>query len=496
MEEMMHVTHNFQSSSRFNTVFHICSFLVVIYSLTMLVPVGISWYYRDGYVTPFMITFTLSLVIGVVGWKATQHQNHQLQKRDGFMVACLFWVIFSVMSALPFYIDSRLNLSLTDAMFEGVSGITTTGASILSNIDNLPKSILFYRAQLNFLGGLGIIVLAVAVMPFLGIGGARLYQAEMPGPMKEEKLTPRLADTARSLWGLYSLLALAGTLCYHVAGMGWFDAVCHALSTVSLGGFSTHGDSIGYYHSTSIELVGGLFSALAAVNFSLYYIAIVRRTVKPIWSNSEFQFFIFVLSLVIGISCIELIRCHSFNVQRSLVHGFFQAISVMTDNGLGTAGYPNWPSQVVILLLGASFFGGCFGSTCGGIKAMRFFLLYKQANQETHQLIRNNAIYTTKVNGQPVSDRVMRSVWGLFFLYIFFSCAFIWGLVALGQDFKTAFGTVAACINNMGIGWGDTSSGFAVLKDQSKWLMCVAMLFGRLEIFPILIIFSRTYWQF
>ncbi len=296
----MHIRHDFQTSSRFNTVFHICSFLVVIYSITMLIPVAVSWYYRDGYVSPFMITFAVSLTIGMLGWKLTQHQNHRLQKRDGFMVACLFWLIFSVMSALPFYIDARLNLNLSDAMFEGVSGITTTGASIFSDIDNLPKSILFYRAQLNFFGGLGIIVLAVAVMPFLGIGGARLYQAEMPGPMKEEKLTPRLADTARSLWGLYSLLALAGAICFHIAGMDWFDSICHSLSTVSLGGFSTHSASIGYYHSVPIELVAGLFSVLAAINFSLYYIAIVKKTLRPIWSNAEFQFFIFIPQAPVG----------------------------------------------------------------------------------------------------------------------------------------------------------------------------------------------------
>lgn len=492
---MMHIKHDFQTSSRFNTVFHICSFLVIIYSITMLVPVIVSWYYRDGYVTPFMTTFATSLAIGSFGWKITKHQNHQLKKRDGFMVACLFWVIFSIMSALPFYMDTRLNLSLSDSMFEGVSGITTTGGSIFSDIDNLPKSILYYRAQLNFLGGLGIIVLAVAVMPFLGIGGAHLYQAEMPGPMKEEKLTPRLVDTARSLWGLYSMLALAGVVCFHIAGMGWFDAICHSLSTVSLGGFSTHNDSIGYYHSVPIEMVAGLFSILAAVNFSLYYVAIVKKTLRPIWSNAEFQFFVLVLSLVIGISFIELVRSHVFNISDSFVHGFFQAISVMTDNGLGSAGYPNWPDQIVILLIGASFFGGCFGSTCGGIKAMRFFLLYRQSKQEVHQLIRANAIYTTKVSGQAVSDRVMRSVWGLFFLYILFSCAFMWGLVAMGQDLETAYGTVAACINNMGIGWGATSSGFESLHDGGKWLMCLAMLFGRLEIFPILIICSRTFWQ-
>ncbi|HAY95046.1 MAG TPA: potassium transporter TrkG, partial [Shewanella sp.] len=365
--------------------------------------------------------------------KMTSEENKNLQKRDGFMVACLFWLIFSLMSALPFLLDRRLDLSLTDAMFEGVSGITTTGASIFSDIDELPKSILFYRAQLNFLGGLGIIVLAVAIMPFLGIGGAKLYQSEMPGPMKEEKMTPRLADTARNLWGLYSVLALGCAVAYKLAGMNWFNAICHSLSTVSLGGFSTHSDSLGYYNSAAIELVGGVFSILAAINFALYYIVLVRRSFKPIWYNAEVRFFILILSIIVGIACLELNRTQTFDIKDSLVHGFFQTVSVMTDNGLGSAGYPNWPSHIVLLLLGASFFGGCFGSTCGGIKAVRFLLLYRQGIREIHQLVHPNAILTTKISGQVVSDRVIRSVWGLFFLYIFFTCVFVWGLVAIGH---------------------------------------------------------------
>ncbi len=493
----MNIHSYLRSHSRVGTVLHLCSFLIIIYSLTMLVPMGVAWLYRDGYITPFFLTCVVSLVIGLVGWKLTnKSEDKYLQKRDGFMVACLFWLIFSIMSAMPFYLDRRLDLSFTDALFEGVSGITTTGASVLANIDSLPKSILFFRAQLNFFGGLGIIVLAVAIMPFLGIGGARLYQSEMPGPMKEEKLTPRLADTARSMWGLYSLLAVVTTLAYYWAGMNWFDAICHSLSTVSLGGFSTHGDSLGYYNSVAIELVGGVFSIFAAVNFSLYYVAIMKRSLKPIWSNSEFKFMMLIMGIVVLITWLELIRTHTFGLSDAFVHGFFQAVSVMTDNGLGAAGFPQWPDAVVLLLMGASFFGGCFGSTCGGIKAMRFLLLFRQGRTEINQLVRPNALLTTKVAGEKVNDRVMRSVWGLFFLWIFFTCFFIWGLVAIGHDFKTAYGTVAACINNMGLGWGETAAGFAPLKDPAKWLMCLAMIFGRLEIFPVLIIFSKAFWRY
>ncbi|MNZ83084.1 Trk system potassium uptake protein TrkG [compost metagenome] len=439
-----------------------------------------------------LVTFSF----GAAGWLATRAGEKTLKTKDGFVVAVLFWVIFSVISTMPLYFDSRLSLSLVDAMFEGVSGITTTGALVLNDIDNLPKSILYYRAQLNFLGGLGIIVLAVAVMPFLGIGGARLYQSEMPGPLKEEKLTPRMADTAKSLWLIYVNLAVVCAVAYYAAGMNWFDALCHSLSTVSLGGFSTHGSSLGFYDSPTIELVGGFFSILAAINFALYFIALSQRSLLPILRNSEFRFFLLILFMVVSVTCLELYRTGIFSSHDAIVHGFFQATSVMTDNGLGAGDYPSWPSHIVLLLLGASFFGGCVGSTCGGIKAMRFLVLYRQGRQEIKQLIHPNAIIATKVGGYSVPDRVTRSIWGLFFLFIFFACVFVWGLVTIGHDLATAFGTVAACMNNMGIGYGETSAGFGTLKEPAKWLMCVAMIFGRLEIFPILIVFSRAFWRF
>nr|WP_245729730.1 TrkH family potassium uptake protein [Pseudomonas benzenivorans] len=485
-----------QRSPRHTTILHLCSFLVVLYSLSMPIPIVIGLIFGEKNLTSFLATFVVAFSVGMAGWMGTRGGEKTLQTRDGFLVAVLFWLIFSVISTMPLYFDSRLGLTLVDAVFEGISGITTTGASVLDDIDNLPKSILYYRAQLNFLGGLGIIVLAVAVMPFLGIGGAKLYQSEMPGPLKEEKFTPRLADTAKHLWMIYTGLAFACGVSFFLAGMDWFDALCHSLSTVSLGGFSTHGSSLGFYNSPQIELVGGVYSILAAVNFSLYFMAINRRSFLPILNNSEFRFFILILSLVVGVTCIELYRTGTFQAQDAMVHGFFQAVSIMTDNGLGAGDYPSWPAHVVLLLLGASFFGGCVGSTCGGIKAMRFLLLYRQGSREIKQLIHPSAILATKVGGHSVSDRVIRSVWGLFFLYIFFACVFVWGLVALGHDLVTAFGTVAACMNNMGVGYGETAAGFGTLKDPAKWLMCVAMLFGRLEIFPILIVFSRTFWRF
>ncbi|WP_323844544.1 potassium transporter TrkG [Microbulbifer magnicolonia] len=486
-----------QKYQRITTVLHLCSFLVLLFSLTTLVPVAVGWLYDESDISAFLITFAITLVLGLTGFLATQQRTATLRTRDGFLVVVLFWVIFSAASATPFILDSRLGLTLTDALFEGISGITTTGASVLSDIDTLPPSILYYRAQLNFLGGLGIIVLAIAVLPLLGIGGAKLYQSEMPGPLKESKLTPRIADTAKHLWFIYLALAALCTLSYRLAGMTWFDAVCHSLSTVSLGGFSSHGDSLGFYNnSIAIELVGGVFTLLAAVNFALYFLVISGRSLKPIFRDSEFRFFITVTGILVSFTVVELYRSGTFDSQGALVHGFFQTLSIMTDNGLTTAGYPNWPDHVAILLIGSSFFGGCVGSTCGGIKAMRFLVLYRQGKEEIKQLVHPNALSLPKVGGHVVSERVIRSVWGLFFLYVFLACVFTWGLVACGHDLKTAFGTVAACLNNMGVGYGDTAAGFGGLTDQAKWLMYAAMLCGRLEIFPLLIIFTRIFWRY
>ena len=485
-----------QKYQRVTTVLHLCSFLVLLFGLTMLIPVCVGWLYQESDISAFLITFALTLVIGVIGVICTQKRSITLRTRDGFLVVVLFWVIFSIASATPFILDTRLNLTLTDGLFEGISGITTTGASILSDIDTLPPSILYYRAQLNFLGGLGIIVLAIAVLPLLGVGGAKLYQSEMPGPLKETKLTPRIGDTARHLWLIYLTLAVAAAISYHLAGMTWFDAICHSLSTVSLGGFSTHGDSLGFYNnSVAIEAVGGIFTFLAAINFALYFLVIRQRNLKPIIRDSEFRFFISIAGLLVAFTCIELYRAGTFDGKGAMVHGFFQTLSIMTDNGLTAAGYPDWPMHVSILLIGASFFGGCVGSTCGGIKAMRFLVLYRQGKEEIKQLVHPAALSLPKVGGRVVPERVIRSVWGLFFLYVFFACLFIWGVVASGHDLPTAFGTVAACINNMGVGYGETAAGFGALTDQAKWLMYAAMLFGRLEIYPILVIFTRMFWK-
>nr|WP_255433858.1 TrkH family potassium uptake protein [Pectobacterium sp. CFBP8739] len=483
------------NSSQIRVVTHICGFLVFLYSFSMLPPMVIALLNKEKSFFVFLSTFITFFSLGGIAWILTRRAGIQLRTRDGFIIIVLFWILFSLISAIPMWQDDALGLSFADALFEGVSGITTTGATVVADVRSLPHAYLYYRAQLNFIGGLGVIVLAVAVLPLLGIGGAKLYQSEMPGPFKEEKLTPRLADTSRSLWLTYLLLGLACTFSYMLAGMPAFDALCHGLSTVSLGGFSTQTESIGFYNNRAIEFVAGSFSLLSAFNFTLWYIAITKRTLKPFQRNAELRFFLLVASIVILLTTWQVWHAGMYDMFDSFIHAFFLASSMMTDNGLATADYANWPIHTIVFLLFMSFFGGCVGSTCGGIKTLRFLILLKQSRHELHQLAHPRALMNIKVGGSTVNDRVMHSVWSFFFLYMLFTIFFIWILNMMGYDLLTSFATVAACINNMGLGFGETASTFGTLKDEAKYLMCAAMIMGRLEIYPILILFSRFFWR-
>lgn len=480
---------------RFSAIFYICSFLIFLFSLSLIIPIILCVIYQERDLSAFLMTFAVTFAIGSFGKLRKRNFSVRLSGRDGFLVVVIFWLLFSAMSAMPFLLDKHLNFTVADAIFEGVSGITTTGASVIENVDGAARSILYYRAQLNFLGGLGIIVLATAIFSSLGIGGSKVYLSETPGPLKEDKLTPRLADTAKHLWLIYSALAALCMLSFYLAGMNWFDALCHGLATVSLGGFSTHGASLGYYHSDAIEMVGGVFSLLAGVNFALYFSVVNRRSLRVLLEDEECRFFLAVALVLILFTCASLYFTHTYNFEGSIIHGIFVSASMMTDNGLATNGMGHWPAYVMFLLLTSSFFGGCVGSTCGGIKVIRFLVLFKRSQLELRQLINPRAIYLIKLGQRRVSERVANSVYGLFFIYLLFAGVFTWVMLAMGYDLKTAYGTVAACMNNMGIGYGSTAASFGVLSSTAKWVMSAAMLFGRLEIFPILIVLSRSFWQ-
>jgi len=480
---------------QFTAVQRILGILLMLFSVTMLPPVLVSWWYADGAAAPFLIGFSLTLTMGGIFWWPVRNRRRELRLRDGFMVVVMFWTVLGLTGSLPFMLSQYPHMSLTDSVFESVSGLTTTGATVIVGIDSLPRSILFYRQQLQWLGGMGIIVLAVAVLPMLGIGGMQLYRAETPGPMKDSKLTPRITETAKALWYIYLGLTIACGLAYWLSGMELFDAVGHAFSTVAIGGFSTHDASMGYYDSTLIEMVAVVFMLLSGINFALHFVAWRQRQPLIYFGDSEFKYYIGGM-VVVSVAVVALLHWADthYDWGESITKGIFQAVSIGTTAGFTTADYSQWPGVVSIMLLFASFVGGCAGSTGGGIKVIRFILLIKQGVREIYRLIHPSAQIPIRLGGKTISTRVVEAVWGFFSLYVATFTLMYLGLALTGLDLITSFSAVAACINNLGPGLGDVGLNYAGLNDAAKWILCFAMLLGRLEIFTLLVILSPAYW--
>jgi trk/ktr system potassium uptake protein len=481
---------------KFAVVQRILGILMLVFSLTMLPPLLVSLLYQDGATLAFFVGFSGIFVIGAMCWYPVRAQKRELRLRDGFMVVVMFWVVLGLVGAVPFMLAEHPQLSITDAVFESISGLTTTGSTVIIGLDNLPKSILFYRQQLQWLGGMGIIVLAVAVLPMLGIGGMQLYRAETPGPMRNSKLTPRVTETAKALWFIYLGLTVVCTLAYWVAGMNMFDALGHAFSTVAIGGFSTHDASIGYFDSGLIEMVAVVFMLLSGANFALHFVAVKQKNIRTYIQDTEFQFYIGVLVSVSVLASLVLYTTGTYSDWDSAISkGVFQAISIGTTAGFTTADYSVWPGFVAILLLFTSFIGGCAGSTGGGIKVIRFLLLIKQGLREIVRLIHPNAEIPVRVGEKIIEPRVVEAVWGFFALYVACFVVMYLALALTGLDLMTSFSAVAASINNLGPGLASVASNYAGLNAPAKWILCFAMLLGRLEIFTLLVLFSRAYWR-
>jgi trk system potassium uptake protein TrkH len=469
--------------------------LLTVFSFTMLPSVLISLIYQDGEIWPFLTAFVVILGSGLVIFLPVVRSRQELRLRDGFLVVTLFWVVLGLAGSLPFALSTEPGLSPTNAVFESISGLTTTGATVILGLDTLPKSILFYRQQLQWLGGMGIIVLAVAVLPMLGVGGMQLYRAEMPGPMKDAKLTPRIAETAKALWYVYLWLTIACALAYWGAGMTLFDAVGHAFSTVAIGGFSTHDLSMGYFDSTAIELIAVVFMILGGVNFALHFLAVRRRDAVVYWRDSEFRFYLFLIVTVTAITTFTLYHTDTYlDWEGSFTNGLFQVVSIGTTTGFTTAEFYFWPPFLEILLLFTSFVGACAGSTGGGIKVIRFLLLIKQGMREVGRLVHPSAQLPVRIGGKSVNHRVVDAVWGFFSLYVGSFVLMYLLLAATGLDLLTAFSAVAACINNLGPGLAQVGAHYNGLSDLAKWILCVAMLLGRLEIFTLLVLLSPAFW--
>ncbi|MBV1885375.1 MAG: TrkH family potassium uptake protein, partial [Gammaproteobacteria bacterium] len=371
-----------------------------------------------------------------------------------------------------------------------------TGATVITHLDGLPKSLLYYRQQLQWLGGMGIVVLAVAVLPMLGIGGMQLYRAETPGPVKDTKLTPRIKETAKTLWIIYLTLTVSCGLSYWWAGMTLFDAICHSFSTVAIGGFSTHDQSIGYFNSAIIEAITMLFMVLSGINFALHFLTWRRKSVFHYFRDPEAQLFLSLLSVTAVVTCVVLKITGTYDSwSDAFRYGLFETISVATTTGYSVANFALWPSLLPFLLVFASFAGSCAGSTGGGVKIIRVLLMYKQGLREIKRLIHPNAVILIKVGSKAVPDRVIEAVWGFMGVYIALFIFLLMAVMATGIDFDTAFSAVAASINNLGPGIGAVSEHYGNINDFAKWILCFAMLLGRLEVFTLLVLFSPMFWR-
>lgn len=477
-------------------VLKVLGILLMIFSITLIPPMIVSVIYGDGGFDDFLYSTIGLMSLGILMWYPMRHSHHELKIRDGFIIVVMFWTVLGFAGALPMYFATNTYMSVTDAIFESFSGLTTTGATVLSSLDTLPHAMLWYRQQLQWLGGMGIIVLAVAILPMLGIGGMQLYRAETPGPVKDAKLAPRISETAKALWYIYLGLTLACALGYKMAGMNWFDAFGHSFSTVAIGGFSTHDLSIGHFQSQSIENVAMVFMFLSGINFALHFTAFRNTSVKPYFMDPEFKVYSSILLFAIVVSSSYLYLHEVYPTwQEALRYGAFQTVSLATTTGFANTDFSVWPVFLPFLFILLSFIGGSAGSTAGGMKVIRIIMLAKQGTREIKALLHPNALIPVKLNGKVVPDKVITAVWGFFSLYIVSFMGIMILLLMMGVDQVTAFSAVAATINNLGPGLGEVATNYANLSDPAKWALTFAMLLGRLEIFTLLVLFTAAFWR-
>lgn len=481
--------------THFGPTLRILGLLLMLFSLTMLPPIGISVIFEDEQIPLFGAAAGLIFGAGFISWLPARRQKRDLRIRDGFVITVLFWLVLGSAGSVPLALSEQLNLSMTDALFESISGLTTTGATVIVGLDSLPKSVLFYRQQLQWLGGMGIVVLAVAILPMLGIGGMQLYRAETPGPVKDAKLSPRIAETAKALWLIYLSLTAACAMAYWISGMEIFDAICHAFSTIAIGGFSPYDASIGHFNSVPIETIAVVFMVISGMNFSLHFVAWHTSSLKHYLHDPEWKtylLFLFGLSLLISLALVE---SETYLVSEAFRKGIFEAVSIATTTGFTAAEYANWPTFIPFLLLMSAFIGACAGSTGGGIKIIRMVLLYKQGSREIKRLIHPNAVIPIKLGKKLVGSRVIEAVWGFLAAYILIFAGLMLVCMALGEDPITAYSSVGACLNNLGPGLGDAMLNYSTLSDGTKYVLSFAMLLGRLELFTLLVVLSPSFWE-
>ena len=477
-------------------VAHVFAMVMMVFAMTMLAPLVMAIWELDPALWSFVISAVATFVLGALLWLATRRFKRELKTRDGLMLVALTWVALPAVAGFPLW--KFLPINFTDAYFEAASGLTTTGGTVLSGLEFLPRSINLWRHLLSWLGGMGIIVLAVAILPMLGVGGMQIYRAEMPGPMKDSKLTPRIGQTAKLLWAVYAGLTAACIACLRLAGMNWFDAVCHGFSALALGGFSTYDASIGHFDSLPIEMVLTIFQILAALNFATHYLAWSQRGVTAYLRDAEAKAVFGVLTVsCVGIALFLMLKGTYPDFPTALRHATFNVVSIATDSGLHTEDYSRWPIFAPMWMIFLSCIVASSGSTGGGVKMIRTLVLAKQANRELNLLVHPNMVRPLKVGGIVIANRVVFAVLAFVFLYFMSIVTLIFLQLASGLDFLTSLTAIIACINNAGPGLGlvGPGSNYGILTDFQTWVCSVAMLLGRLEVFTLLVLFTPTLWR-
>lgn len=477
-------------------IVHVLSKLAALYAVLLLVPTLVSYLYHDSAFNAFAGTALATLAGSTAVWAATRKHDRELRPRDGFTLVFLLWLGFAAISALPFYLYFP-NIGYTDAFFEAVSGLTTTGATVMSSLDTLAPSLNFWRHMMNWLGGMGIIVLAVAILPMLGVGGTQLFKAEIPGIDKDSKMAPRISQTAKRLWLVYLSFTLLTCMGLKWAGMGWFDAVCHAMSAFSLGGFSTHDASIAFFDSPAIEAVLIAATMLGAVNFASHFAMAREKSPKPYWRDEEARAMLTILAASIAAASVYMWQQGYYTPLEALRYVSFNFVSIGLANGFANADFATWPLLVTLWMFFLSNVLANTGSMGGGIKMARALVLAKFSLREVSLLLHPNAVRTVKLNRRSISDRTAMAVMAFIFVYFMTVVIFTLGLLASGMDFITALSATIACITNAGPGLGAVgpADNYGALSGLQKWMCAAVMLLGRLEIFTVFILFTPDYWK-
>lgn len=478
-------------------VLNVLGRLMAFFSLTYLIPITGSLAYGDGLALNYVDAMLTTAALGILLFALTRRHYRELRARDGFVLVTASWTLMAAIGTLPLLMVYP-EMSFTDAYFETISGLTTTGATVMTGLDTMPPSVNLWRHELNWLGGMGIIVLALAVLPMLGVGGMQLYKAEVPGPMKNSKLTARISDTAKALWLIYLAYTVACAIALRLAGMSWFDAVCHAFSALSLGGFSTRDASVGAFDDPVIELVLIVFMTLAAFNFATHFAILHGRSLRALWQDTEAKAVVAVLAASSLLVAIYLWRHDVYpGFWTSLRHAAFNVVSMATDCGYASQDFGQWPVFAPLFIMFLTCVTVSSGSTGGGIKMVRTLALAKQARRELSRLLHPNMVNPVKIGSAALPGNIIIAVLGFIFLYFMSIVTATFVLILSGLDFMTAFTGVIACINNAGPGLNQVgpATNYAVLSDFQSWVLVFVMLLGRLEVLSLLVLFTPDFWR-